>query len=163
MRYAVKAVCALVSIIGVAAIIAMYLRQPDPNMIDNSKLPESMSQLQNALMLGQELEDQSKLVVQRCDAKDIVVADVIAGRLTLIEAAVRFRKINESNPQAEHWLTKYPYRNQPYELALCRSVIQRVELELEARGTGRELGIVARLEAELAEHLQRHGRVSLTD
>ena len=163
MRYPVKAVCALVSIIGVAAIIALHVRYPATEETDNRTLPESSVPWNDAMLMGQELEDQTKCAHERCLAKDEVVIEVIAGRLSLFEAAARFRKINESNSQAEYWLTRYPYRDQPYELALCRSVIRRVELELESRGTGPEDDTVPHLEAELAEHLRRHGRVLLPD
>ena len=163
MRNPVKAVCALVSIIGVAAIIALHFRHPSPEEADNRTLLEPVVPWNDAVILGQELEDQAKCAHERCLAKDAVAIDVIAGHLTLFEAAARFRAINESNSQAEYWLTRYPFRGQPYELALCHSVIRRVELELEARALGAEDNTVDRLEAELAEHLRRHGRVSLPD
>ena len=161
MRYPVRAAWALVSIIGVATIMALYLRHPAADETDNCVMPEPVVQWNGAVMRGQELEDQTRRARERNDAKDAVVIDVITGRLNLFEAAARFRNINDSNPQAEHWLTSFPYHGQPYELALCRSVIRRVELELESRGTGAEETFVARLQAELAEHLRRHGRVYL--
>jgi len=163
MRYPVKTVCALVSIIGLAAIVALHFRHPSPEEADNRTLLEPVVPWNDAVILGQELEDQAKCAHQRCVAKDALALEVIAGRLTLFEAAAKFRTINKSNPQAEHWLSRYQYRDEPYELALCRSVIRRVELELEARALGAEDNTVDRLEAELAEHLRRHGRVSLPD
>jgi hypothetical protein len=163
MSYSVKTVCALVSIIGVAAIMGLSLRQPTTEDIDSRPSHQLTVLWNDAVMPDQELEDQLKLSLQRNYAKDAVADDVIDGRLTLFEAAARFRTINESNTQAVHWLTSYPYRNQPYELALCRSVIRRVEVELRSRGSGPEDDTVARLEAELAEHLKRHRRLPLPD
>jgi hypothetical protein len=163
MRYPVKTVCALVPVIGVAGITALSLRQPPAEETDRRPSPKPTVLWNDAVIQNQKLEDQLKLVLQRNDAKDAVATEVIDGRLNLFEAAARFRTINKSNPQAEQWLTGYPYRDQPYELALCRSVIRRVEVELRSRASGPEDDTVARIEAELAEHLKRHGRVRLPD
>jgi hypothetical protein len=163
MRYPVRTVCALVSIIGVAAILALTARHPSTELTDNQVMPESFGHWNDAVIQGQKFENQSKRAQERCIAKDEVAVEVLAGRLTLFEAAARFRGINESNPQAERWLTSIPYRDEPYELALCHSVIRRVELELESRGSGPEDDTLNRLESELAQHLQRHGRVCLPD
>jgi hypothetical protein len=157
-----KAVCPLALIVGVAAMMSVYSRHPAADETDYHILPGPVGPWQDAVIHGQELEDQVKRVQERCHAKDAVVTDLIAGRLTLFEAAARFRNLNSSNPQAEQWLG-YQYPDQPYELGLCRSIIHRVELELGSRASGQEDGIVARLETELAKHLQRHGRVCLTD
>jgi hypothetical protein len=125
-------------------------------------LPGPLGAWQNAVIEGQELDDQVRRVRRRCDAKDAVVADVINGRLTLLEAAARFRTLDASNPRAAYWLAHH-YRDQQYELALCHSIIHRVKLELRSRGSGLEDATVTRLKSELAEHLQRHGQVCLTD
>ena len=163
MRYAIRTVCPLASILGVAAIMVLYFRHPAAEVTENRMLPGRIGEWYTAMIQAQDLEAQSKRVQQRYDAKNAVVADVIAGRLTLFEAAARFRKLNASNPQAEHWLG-YQFRDQPYELALCRSIIHRVDLELRSRrASGPEDGTVARLEAELAEHLKRHRRLPLPD
>jgi hypothetical protein len=163
MHSTLRVVCALVSTFGIAAIVALNLRHVRTEDTDNSTPPELASPWHDPVIRGQELENQTKLVMQRSAAKDAVVADVIDGRLTLLEAAAKFRAINASSPRAEHWLTSYQYPDQPYDLALCRSVIERVELQLHAQSSGQREGPVARLETELAEHLRRHGRVCLPD
>jgi hypothetical protein len=153
----------LASIVGVAAIVALMFRHSASEETVNRMLPGPIGQWYVAVTHQQELEDEVKRVQQRCDAKIAVVADVIAGRLTLFEAAARFRGLNASNPQAEYWLTTYAYPDQPYELALCRSVIDRVAVKLRSQASGEPDDTVARLEAELAEHLNRHGRICLPD
>jgi hypothetical protein len=155
-------VCPLASILGVAAIMAFYFRHPAAEETNNHMLPGRVGEWYVAMIQAQDLEVQAKLVQQRCDAKNAVVADVIAGRLTLLEAAARFRSLNASCPQAKQWLS-YKFRDQSYELALCRSIINRVEVELRSRASQQEYDTVARLESELAEHLQRHGRICLPD
>jgi hypothetical protein len=163
MRFPVKAFYALTPVIGVAAITGLGLRQPAADFaeVGSSRRPALL--WNDDVVRGQELDDQLKQVLLRSDAKDAVVADLIDGRLTLFEAAARFRAVNESNPQAEQWLTGFPLGDQPYETALCRSVIRRVEVELRPRGSKLGHGIVARLEAQLADHLKRHGSVRLPE
>jgi hypothetical protein len=153
----------LVSIIGVTAILALTARNPSTVLTDNQVMPESFGHWNDAVIQGQEIENQTRRAQERCIAKDDAAMEVLAGRLTLFEAAARFRTINESNPQAEHWLTSFLYRDEPYELALCHSVIRRVQLELESRGSGPEDDTLNRLKSELAQHLQRHGGVCLPE
>jgi len=162
MRYTMRTVCPLASILGVAAIVAFCFWHSATEEPGNRVFPGLVGQWYVAVIQEKEIKDEVKRVQRRWDAKVAVVADVIAGRLTLFEAAARFRNLNASCPQAEHWLS-FQFGDQPYELALCRSVIQRVELELRSRASGQEDGTVARLETELTEHLQRHGRVCLPD
>jgi hypothetical protein len=161
MRSTLRVVYALVPAIGVAAIVA--LNSPHSRTEEDPTMAEPSCPWHEPVIHGQELENQTKRVMQRSAVKDAVVAEVIAGRTTLFEAAANFRSINASSPRAEHWLTTYQYPDQPYDLALCRSVIGRVERALHSHSPGEGDDIVARLEAELAEHLRRHGRVCLPD
>jgi len=162
MRNTMKTVWPLASILGVAAIVAFSFRHPGAKRSDSRPLPGRIGEWYAEIIEAQDLEIQAELARKRCKAKDAVVADVIAGRVTLFEAAARFRDLNASNPLAAHWLG-YQYRDQPYELSLCRSIIHRVELELHSRASGQVDGTVARLESELTEHLRCHGRVRLLD
>ena len=163
MRYSVKAACILVSGLAFAAIMISCFRHSAREDPDYRILPQSELPWHNAVIQGQKLDDQVKRVQQRCDAKDAVVAEVITGRLTLFQAAARFRNIIGSDHQAKYWLTAYAYPDQPYELALCYSVIDRVAMELRSRASGQDDGTVNRLKAELCDQLQRYGQVCLPD
>ena len=145
MRSTLRVVYALVPAIGVAAIVALNSRHPSMEEGENATMAEPACPWREPVILGQELENQTKRVMQRSAAKDAVIADVIAGRITLFEAAAKFRSINASCPRAEHWLTSYQYPNQPYDLALCRSVIERVERAFHSHAPGEEDDFVARL------------------
>ena len=87
---------------------------------------------------------------------------MIAGRLTLLEAAARFREANEATSNSFAGYGRW--RPRPAPEVLCRQVIDRVEMELRAAGVPPgQGGLVRRLRAELAEHLARHGRVVLPE
>jgi hypothetical protein len=88
--------------------------------------------------------------IQRIQAKIRIADEVAAGRLTLLEAARRYRPIQESAPGGLRYLLhKYPGATE--QEVLCRNVITF------ARGTPslqpERAIVVARLEAELAEYL----------
>jgi hypothetical protein len=86
--------------------------------------------------------------------KDQVARAVIDGRLTLVEAAARFRAINASRPaNLPVCLDQYPGKTD--EERVCREVIGYVETRLpEQPGTS---AFLARLESELEAHLAAGG------
>jgi hypothetical protein len=109
---------------------------------------------------GERLEQAARAVRARWATRGEVAREVIAGRLTLLEAAARFREANEAAGDVLGCYGRWkPY---PTGECLCRQVIDRVAMELLEAGVppeGRVL--VRRLESELADHLARYGRVEL--
>jgi hypothetical protein len=93
--------------------------------------------------------------IRRIQAKVQIADEVVAGRLTLLEAARRYRPLQESAPGGlRYLLRKYPGATE--QEVLCRNVITF------ARGTPsmqpERATVVARLEAELAEYLSCQAR-----
>jgi hypothetical protein len=84
----------------------------------------------------------------RVAAKQRVVEQVIAGRLSLTAAAARFREAAGGLPKAEDGE------------AVCRAVIGWAELALRDRPE-RAAAVAERLEGELRWHLDRFGGVTL--
>jgi hypothetical protein len=85
----------------------------------------------------------------RVATKQRVVEQVIAGRLSLMEAATRFRAAGRGLlPAAEDGET------------VCRTVIGWAELALRDRPE-RASAVAERLEGELRWHLERYGGVDL--
>jgi hypothetical protein len=92
-------------------------------------------------------------------ARQRVLDDLAYGRLPLLEATRRWRDLSPVPQQLLADLLRLEPGNSDGE-RLCRHTIQRIEIGLnlppeEARR------VVARLEAELQEHLARHGTVVL--
>src|SRR5262249_17920621 len=89
---------------------------------------------------------------RRLRAKEAVVTELLAGRLTLLEAAARFGELDAGMPETrDRVLRAYP--GVPYRVGLCRQVIAYAGAELRHRAAGQE-GRVARLEGELQTHLE---------
>jgi len=105
-----------------------------------------------------ELDEQDRTISKRLGAKDEVVKDLIAGRLTLFEAAAGFRRLNEEFPRA---VVKESVPGVTEEEQLCRQVIAWVRVRLEVNPGEASEDFVARLEHELLRHKQRNGAVLL--
>jgi hypothetical protein len=118
--------------------------------------PETAQCLRNR----QRLEWEQNEIRARTAAKRGLAAEVAAGRLPLLEAAARFRDLNARTPGlAEHVCNASP--GVSYELLLCQQVIAITEAVLEEQSPGQAEEIVARLRAELQQHLDRHGAIVL--
>ena len=120
---------------------------------DSYAEPEPLSEWHQKIDEGLQLDDDLERAMQRHEAKEALVAEVIADRLTLLEAAARFRELNATWPRASHWLQQR-YPGVPYELGLCRQIIDQVCIELRQCDPERGDRVVARLEAELQAHLE---------
>jgi hypothetical protein len=95
---------------------------------------------------GRSFLDKHGLALQRLEAKQRVIADLIGGRLTLFEAAARFRRASGGGDGE----------------ALCRAVIGWAHLALSDRPERAEVFSEV-LENELQAHLARHGVVLLPE
>src|SRR5262249_23603605 len=120
---------------------------------------EALRAIESSRDVKQDLERRNAAVIDRITAKDQVADEVIAGRLTLVEAAARFRDLNAVPPDhPDPYRTTYPGGSDREKL--CRQVISWV-----ASATGRAQAearaLVACLEAELEDLLGRHGTIEL--
>jgi hypothetical protein len=84
-----------------------------------------LSGLDQKIKEAEWLDDELQRSMKRHEAKEAVVVDVMAGRLTLLEAAAQFRSLNAEWPLARHWLEQR-FPELLYEEALCHDVIERV-------------------------------------
>src|SRR5262249_38781911 len=88
-------------------------------------LPAAVGEFLECAALRHELQERVEMNYRRILAKDEVLTALLAGRLTLLEAAARFRDLNAGLPELrERLLQQFPGGS--YELALCRDVIERV-------------------------------------
>jgi hypothetical protein len=94
-------------------------------------------------------------------ARREVVAELVERRLTLPEAAARFRDLNAKACSAGHVRLFFPGRTE--EESICRHLIFWAQCELESDAPSVAQEVAARLEAELNEHLRRHGTIPLPD
>jgi hypothetical protein len=96
----------------------------------------------------------------RCrEAKARVTAELLAGRLSLAEAAEAFREVNETLQDADDaWVD--PYRFADNEEAVCRTVIAWARHDTGC-DPARRAAVVGRLEEELRQLRQARGAAAL--
>ena len=116
--------------------------------------PESLAEPWLLTALHQSAEEKTRGAVRRWEAKRQVTFAVLGGRLTLRQAAAQFRDIDaEVSDKAKDWRPpEYTEEEWTY-----RQVISYVDAELAGprRAPALAQEWVARLEAELREHLRR--------
>lgn len=100
-------------------------------------------------------DEQVKLLTRRCRARAWLADELLAGERSLLETAAAFRVVNDypAAVKDEHWRA-LPGGSDGEKL--CRQVLGHV-----ATRPGVTEGQLAELERELADHLARHGTVTL--
>lgn len=126
-----------------------------------SALSEARRTFEGERQRRQRLDAQDGLADRRMALKGAVVRQLIAGELTLPEAAARFRCVNARFQGRDYFRERHP--SVSAEEAACRQVIAWVEVELRQTAPARAEETVRRLEAELEGHLQCEGKVELPD
>jgi hypothetical protein len=110
----------------------------------------------------QRLDAQDGLADRRLAFKEAVVRQLIAGELTLPEAASRFKQLNEqTGARRDYFRECHPSLSA--EEAACRQVILWVQVELHQSAPARAEEAVRRLEAELEGRLRCAGKVELPE
>jgi hypothetical protein len=101
------------------------------------------------------LEARSWAYVRRLERKERVTRALLAGRLSLLEAAAYFRALNHGSPEFywEGFRTRIPGATD--DERHCNSVIDSACLSVSRRDRARAEEVDRRLRAELAEHLRR--------
>jgi hypothetical protein len=109
----------------------------------------------------EELERRRQIFLLRDDGKFRATMDLLAGRLTLVQAAARFRAVEAGLPVT--WAPRPGAPGPAGDERLCRLVIElavgwvkRNEPELASE-------VAARLEAELERHREADGTIHLPD
>ena len=101
-----------------------------------------------AALSTEDLDPRLESTQRRAYAHSRIARDLIAGRLTLLEAAEHFRDLNHGAPPIDWTVWRERFNGSTDDERHCRQVIQAVDLELR---DDREQGaaVVGRLKAEL--------------
>jgi hypothetical protein len=116
-------------------------------------LPVAVGEYLEGVALSTDLQTRLESNHRRIQAKYEVVCELLANRSTLLEAAARFRDLDAGLPEVRDCLVQQN-PGVPYELALCRYVIEHARSVLRVRAPDQVENLVARLEAELQAHLE---------
>jgi hypothetical protein len=111
--------------------------------------------------MDEESEYRRQILLQRCAVRDRAVQKLLAGRLTLLQAAAQFRDVEKSLPVT--WAPRIAATGSAEGERLCRSVIAMAKGWMEEYVPAQAAAETARLEAELEQHRGADGTVHLPD
>lgn len=141
-------ICALV----VVACGCLWARLPERLGLDAGGVDKLLREIESEARRRQELEARGKVLFAILAAKQQLAREVAAGRLNLLEAAERFRNLNESLPDFDLFHFRRGNPGDSDVERLCRQVLAVVAETLEEDGDpGTAAPIMARLEAELQD------------
>jgi hypothetical protein len=109
----------------------------------------------------EEMERRLQVFLLRSAVKDEAVRDLFAGRLTLLQAAARFRDVEKAHPIT--WAPGNTATGPAEGERLCRVVMAMADGWLVKYSPPMAADVVARLEAELQRHRGPDGIVRLPD
>jgi hypothetical protein len=108
------------------------------------------------------LEQESDAVLDRLYVKDKIVAQLMAGEITLSQAGAWFLTLNDTPELVRRMCQTFPGSSEGE--SACRQVIAWAEVAGRIKHSPEQGEAVRqRLEAELREHLERYGTVELPE
>ena len=149
----------LVPFLAVAGLTCNQIRWSGPGGRHGLDL---LKEVQEQQRRSDDLDDVMAAVVRRRALKQAVVEELLAGRITLRAAAARFRAINEAAAAFPWDEFRRAYPGSTDEERHCREVIAQMKV-LRWDRPGEMAEVVARLEAELQDCLERDGTIRLPE
>jgi hypothetical protein len=128
--------------------------------LDSLGLAALEEQMARERQRSAELDRLNQLVYPRLVAKYQVTAALAAGRLSLLEAAARFRALDQMAPGHPPAIFHSYYAGSSDEERYCRQAIQL--LRASRNSASEQTALAEQLEAELSEHLA-HGTLHLPE
>jgi hypothetical protein len=121
-------------------------------------LAAQSAQATKAQQLWEKLEREQEIVFDRMRIKERVIADLLADRLTLLEAARWFKDLNESPADCQDNYRLFFPAPTAGESA-CRQVLAWAESALQESPRSHSDAVLNKLKQELQTHLKRHNGV----
>jgi hypothetical protein len=128
---------------------------------DRDSLSNAQFVIDEKFPMDEEMEHRRQILLQRCAVRDRAVQKLLAGRLTLLQAAAQFRDVEMALPvtSAPRIAATGPAEGE----RLCRSVIAMAKGWMEEYVPAQAAAETARLEAELEQQRDTDGTVRLPD
>jgi hypothetical protein len=121
----------------------------------------SFHDLHEAQRLGEEKDAVLAALYEVHVARQAVLADLVARRLTLREAAARFRDLAQDTPDYPWYLLRASFPGPTDDERFCHQVIRHVQSYVSVVRPDEEAEVVARLEAELEACREPDGTIRL--
>src|SRR5262249_14001022 len=145
------AICFLVGI-GAVGFCRFACNRPGSAEVGSGLLESTVGEYVDSLNSSTDWKPRVESNHRRIQAKHAVVAELLAGRLKLWEAAARIGELDAEVPGIRDRLAER-YPGFSFEVALCREVIEQARSVLRVRAPEQVEKVVAGLETELREYL----------
>jgi hypothetical protein len=136
----------LVVPVAVAVITSLFLTNPPPTGDPQRSAPVDPE----AAALSADLEARRAAVHRRIATKDELLSALVAGRLTLVQVAAEFLRLNAED-EAVAWVIRQRYPGATDEEKTARNVLDFLSVSVRDLPNGERVRLMARLEREFAE------------
>jgi hypothetical protein len=155
----------LLSTLGLLSACLMGLAHVQPRWyrslgLDWEQLAEARRVLREERERSLGMDRKSEVIRRRIAAKERITDQLLAGRLTLLQAGALFRRLNEG-PGGRQAVGLLAWPGESDGEKVCRQVIGWLHSRLQQSSPSQADEARRRLEGELAEHILRHGTVKL--
>jgi hypothetical protein len=128
--------------------------------LDLWNVPAALDAIGQAAESNRRIDEEILATQMRMDRREVVTEDVVASRLTLVEAAARFRRVDADASEAYRHGWRHLSEGDSDEERYCRQVLGYAGLAL--RGRADAADVLAGLNRQLEEALAR-GDLRLPD
>jgi hypothetical protein len=150
------------SVVGLLAVVSIGV-WASPDLLDRcglniTAMTESQEQETRLSQRREVLTTRAEVTQKRIQAKEAIIRDLLAERLTLLEAARQFKKLNETPVTfQDNYRAHFPGRSDGEKL--CRQVLAWTESGLKQLTPSLAERLQYKFEEELAANMRRHGGI----
>lgn len=155
--------CSVAALLVASAAGLIYLAADTTSRqaLDRDAPTNVQPDLDEGLLTDDEMDRRRQIHIHRSVIRDRAIRELLAGRLTLVQAAAQFRDVEEDHPVS--WWPQNAATGSAEGERLCRMVIGRATGWVESHLPSQAAAVAARLVAELEEHRSPDGTVRLPD
>jgi hypothetical protein len=149
-------------LVGGAAGLIYFGADTGPRRDSDCNLPSiAQSVLDKNSPMDDELECRRQILMQRAAVKNRAVGSLLAGQLTLLQAAAQFRDVEQALPIT--WAPPIEATGPAESERLCRCVMAWAHRRVPKYPPAEAASVAARLEAELEQHRGADGTIRLPE
>jgi hypothetical protein len=147
--------CLVLAVSALAAALFLFPSWAAAVGLDFWNVHTAVDTLERQMQLDERLEGEVQATLRRAAAKEEVAGEAVAGRLTLFEAAARFRDLDADVTEDYRRGWRHLNEGSSDEERYCRQVLAYAEVALRDRTDDQT--VLERLEAQLDQALARGG------
>ena len=145
-------------VLGLLGATLIGVVQARPDFLGIAALSETQEYIARMAQRREALSRRAELIQQRSDAKQVIIRELLDDKLTLLQAARRFKDLNETPITCQdNYRLRYPGRSDGEKV--CRQVLAWMDLDLAGLPPDQGKALSHRYEQELREHLESHDGV----